>query len=86
MWGIPLLGKSLEDADKVNCGIIAMTSLVKSRNSLQTGVGVEPLFVLRRDRSPVMLTCLQQLPGKLNRADRPAEIDPDLLLLLLGGV
>jgi len=34
-----------------------LTSLEKSRNSLQTGIGVEPLFMLRCDRSPVMLTC-----------------------------
>jgi hypothetical protein len=33
-----------------------MASLEKSRNSLQTGVGVEALFILRCDRSPVMLT------------------------------
>ncbi len=33
-----------------------------------------------------MLTWLQQLPLKLDRADRPADIDSDLLLLLLGGV
>ena len=32
-----------------------MASLEKSRNSLQIGVGVEPLFMLRCDRSPVML-------------------------------
>jgi hypothetical protein len=38
-----------------------MASLEKSRNSLQTGVGVEPLFMLRCDRGPVMLTWLQQL-------------------------
>ena len=38
-----------------------MASLEKSRNSLQTGVGVEPLFMLRCDRSPVMLTWLRQL-------------------------
>jgi len=34
----------------------AMASLEKSRNSLQTGVGAEALFMLRCDRSPVMLT------------------------------
>jgi hypothetical protein len=34
----------------------AMASLEKSRNSLQKGVGVEPLFMLRCDRSPVMLS------------------------------
>jgi hypothetical protein len=33
-----------------------MASLEKSRNSLQTGVGIKPLFVLRCDRTPVMLT------------------------------
>jgi hypothetical protein len=37
-----------------------MASLEKSRNSLQTGVGVEPLFMLRCDRSPVMLTWFRQ--------------------------
>jgi hypothetical protein len=35
-----------------------MASLEKSRNSLQTGVGVEPLFMLRCDRTPVMLTLI----------------------------
>jgi hypothetical protein len=63
-----------------------MASLEKSRNSLQTAGGAEPLFVLRCDRSLVVLTWLQQLPVKLDRADRPAEIDSDLLLPLLGGV
>ena len=38
----------------------AMASLEKSRNSLQTGVGAEPLFMLRCDRSPVMLTWFRQ--------------------------
>jgi hypothetical protein len=33
-----------------------MASLEKSRNSLQTGVSVKSLFMLRCDRSPVMLT------------------------------
>jgi len=33
-----------------------MASLEKSRNSLQTGFGVEPFFMLRCDRSPVMVT------------------------------
>jgi hypothetical protein len=37
-----------------------MASLEKSCKSLQTGVGVEPLFMLRCDRSPVMLTWLHQ--------------------------
>ena len=36
-------------------------SLEKSRNSPQTGVGAEPLFMLRCDRSPVMLTWFRQL-------------------------
>jgi hypothetical protein len=40
-----------------------MASFEKSRNSLQTGVGVQPLFMLGRDRSPVMLTCSRQLTG-----------------------
>ena len=43
----------------------AMASLEKSLNSLQTGVGVEALFMLRCDRSPVMLTWLQQLTFRL---------------------
>ena len=38
-----------------------MASLEKSGNSLQTGVGVEPLFMLRCDRIPIMLTWLRQL-------------------------
>jgi|HubBroStandDraft_3_1064219.scaffolds.fasta_scaffold18967_1 hypothetical protein len=33
-----------------------------------------------------MLTWLQQFPVKLDRTDRPAEIDLDLLLFLLGSV
>jgi len=33
-----------------------MASLEKSRNLLQTEVGVERLFMLRCDRIPVMLT------------------------------
>jgi hypothetical protein len=37
-------------------GLSVMASLEKSSNSLQTGVGVEPLFMLRCDRNPVMLT------------------------------
>ena len=38
-----------------------MASLEKSRNSLQTGSGVEPLFMLSCERSPVMLTWFRQL-------------------------
>jgi hypothetical protein len=34
-----------------------MASLEKSLNSLRTGGGAEPFFMLRCDRSPVMLTC-----------------------------
>jgi hypothetical protein len=45
-----------------------MASLEKSRNSLQTGAGAEPLFMLRCDRSPVMLTCFRQL----TLPDRPS--------------
>jgi hypothetical protein len=48
-----------------------LTSLEKSRNSLQTGVGVEPLFMLRCDRSPVMLTWLQQLTSGLPVRTKP---------------
>jgi hypothetical protein len=40
-----------------------MASLEKSRNSLQTGVGAEALFILRCDRSPVMLTGLAVTSG-----------------------
>jgi hypothetical protein len=40
-----------------------MASLEKSRNSLQIRVGVEPLFMLRCDRSPVILTCSRKLTG-----------------------
>jgi hypothetical protein len=38
-----------------------MASLEKSRNSLQTGVGVKHLFMLRCDRNPVMLTWLHRV-------------------------
>jgi hypothetical protein len=38
-----------------------MASLEKSRNSLQTGVRVEALFMLRCDRNPVMLTWLHRV-------------------------
>jgi hypothetical protein len=38
-----------------------IASLEKSRNSLQTGSKLNPLFMLRCDRTPVMLTCSQQL-------------------------
>ena len=38
-----------------------MASLEKSRNSLQTGVGMGPLFMLRGDRIPVMLIWFPQL-------------------------
>jgi hypothetical protein len=38
-----------------------MASLEKSRNSLQTGSGGEPLFMLSCDWSPVMLTWFRQL-------------------------
>jgi len=44
-----------------NPSMSEMASLEKSHNSLQIGVGVEPLFMLRCDRSPVMLTWFQQL-------------------------
>jgi serine/threonine protein kinase len=33
-----------------------LASLEKSRNSLQTRGGMEPLFILRCDRNPIMLT------------------------------
>jgi hypothetical protein len=55
-----------------------MASLEKSRNSLQTGVGVEPLFMLRCDRSPVMLTWFR----KRSRSDHPR--NPVALLSLIG--
>jgi hypothetical protein len=43
-------------------GVLSVTaSLEKSRNSLQKGVGAEPLFMLHCDRCPVMLTWLDQL-------------------------
>jgi hypothetical protein len=38
-----------------------MASLEKSRNSLQKGVSVKPLFMLRCDRIPVVLTWFRQL-------------------------
>jgi hypothetical protein len=41
--------------------ISVMASLEKSLNSLRTGGGAEPLFMLRCDRSPVMLTWLHHL-------------------------
>jgi hypothetical protein len=50
-----------------------MASLEKSRNSLQTGVGVEPLFMLRCDRSPVMLTLITAVERVLS-PDRNAVI------------
>jgi hypothetical protein len=74
-----------------------MTSLEKSRNSLQTGVGVEPLFMLRCDRSPVMLTCSRHLsnPGDsqsrttCGRCDSPTvrtvlNIHLRLVIIMLG--
>jgi hypothetical protein len=38
-----------------------MASLERAVTHCKEGVGVEPLFMLRCDRSPVMLTWLRQL-------------------------
>ena len=59
----------------------------KSRNSLRTEVGVEPLFMLSCDRSPVMLTWLRQFTtvvwhtrpwpaGRLEYRDRLSSTNP----------
>jgi hypothetical protein len=59
-----------------------MASLEKSRNSLQTGVGTEPLFMLRCDWSPVMLTLFSTVENFLlcGRTESPG-IDTVLLQL-----
>jgi hypothetical protein len=58
----------------------AMASLEKSGNSLQTGVGVEPLFMLRCDRIPIMLTWFRQLTPSYgetsNTVPQPRKLHP----------